>query len=269
MNYKLSIINCPLSIIVLITVLFALPAKAQLKIGDNSSAPHSFSMLELATTLKKGGLRLPQLTTHQCDSIANVLSGLSDNSAEGLLVYNTDIDCVEFWNGGQWISLCSDIDSIIDPDQILEAGGSLTGRTCFDIASPFNDGRNSCGSIVDRTVTADFTTGIKTQVYTFTPPAGHAVSKLRFIYLESDSGKIVQSMDYDPAYKNATGISANCSVTVVYKESLNSDALGLTRDNPLTVDIYAVFNDSADGTGTTIKKAKLTATIMDCGCATP
>jgi len=104
MNCKLSIINYQLSISLLITLLFALPLKAQVTIGDQTS-PQSFSVLELTTSKLKGGLRLPQLTTQQRDTLS-----LSVNPAEaqGLLIYNTDTGCVEFWNLNEWISICSD-----------------------------------------------------------------------------------------------------------------------------------------------------------------
>ena len=95
-----------------ITVFFALPLKAQVTIGDNVD-PHIFSILELVTKNKDGGLRLPQLTTRERDDVAKQWTALDPESeiakaAQGLVIYNTDTNCLEFWNGKEWISLCSD-----------------------------------------------------------------------------------------------------------------------------------------------------------------
>jgi len=101
MNKKLSIVNYQLSIF-LVAVFFALPLKAQVNIGSDTT-PQSFSILELTTSTLKGGLRLPQLTT---DEISK-LNTAGDDTAHGLVVYNTDTNCLEFWNGAAWISLCN------------------------------------------------------------------------------------------------------------------------------------------------------------------
>ncbi|MDR1951220.1 MAG: hypothetical protein LBP96_03205 [Bacteroidales bacterium] len=50
------------------------------------------------------GQRMPRLTTQQRDQIP-----VNDNvCAGGLFIYNIDSDCIEYWNGSKWISLCGD-----------------------------------------------------------------------------------------------------------------------------------------------------------------
>jgi len=112
MKYKRSTLNFQLSTL-LVAVLFAAPMRAQVVIGNNSATPRPFSLLEMETTYRKGGLRLPQLTSAQCDSLATVFTsgGFSPTEAQdakGLVVYNTGDGCVEYWNAGQWNSLCDD-----------------------------------------------------------------------------------------------------------------------------------------------------------------
>jgi len=103
MNLKLSIVNYQLSIFVAIATFFALPLKAQVTIGAQK-APHSYSLLELTAAQKSGGLRLPMLSNSERDA----LKLTSDSTeASGLFIYNTDIDCVEFWSSGKWIDLCN------------------------------------------------------------------------------------------------------------------------------------------------------------------
>jgi len=98
MNLKLSIVNCQLSIILLL--FFTLPLKAQVTIGAQK-APHSYSVLEL---MSAKGLRLPMLSNSERDD----LKLTSDSTeASGLVIYNTDIDCVEFWSDDKWIDLCN------------------------------------------------------------------------------------------------------------------------------------------------------------------
>jgi len=104
---KLSL--CILPIIAI--VFFALPVNAQVTIG-NQAAPHSFSLLELSTQKQKSGLRLPQLTTVKRDSIASTLDFTSHpNDAKGLVIYNTDTQCLQYWNGTKWVSFCIPLNS--------------------------------------------------------------------------------------------------------------------------------------------------------------
>jgi hypothetical protein len=79
---------------------FTLPMKAQVTVG-NQTAPHSFSVLELTTSKIKAGLRLPQLTNAERDA----LSVASDPDAKGLIIYNTEAKCLQYWNGSKWVNL--------------------------------------------------------------------------------------------------------------------------------------------------------------------
>jgi len=150
-NYLLSIINY--SVIFLVTLLFVSPAKAQVNVGSKNP-PQSFSILELTTTNEKeGGLRLPQLKTSERLALNSQLTG--DDAARGLVVFDTDLNCLEFWNGDKWISLCSDIiPPPVDPSTLNLGSGTLTGRTCFDIAESNDNSEN--GPLSGRTWKADF-----------------------------------------------------------------------------------------------------------------
>ena len=128
MKYKLSNINCQLSIIPLfrysvilsIALLSAMPIKAQVNVGSED-APKPFSILELTAKIKQGGLRLPQLSNVDRDK----LNTTGIDAAQGLVIFNTDNDCVEFWNGAKWIDLCADnIDY-----KTLTIGGAVTAYT--------------------------------------------------------------------------------------------------------------------------------------------
>ena len=254
---KFSTLNFQLSTFLLIAVLFALPLKAQVTIGKDS-IPHEFSVLELSTDILKGGLRLPQLSTTQREALLNTHNDSID--AQGLVIYNIDTNCLEFWANGKWINLCEA--TPFDPSTFALGTGTWTGRTCFDVA--LSNSGYACGNLAGRTWKADFNDpAINVQTYTFTPTS--QISKLQFVYVESSTGLIVQNLDYDKAYETTLNNAGPFTVTLTYKQSLNNSAKGLTNANPLTVKIYAIYNDKPDGSGTKTV-SELTANIKDCNC---
>jgi len=68
-----------------------------LAIGQSSTAADASAILELESTTK--GLLLPRLTTVQRDAIAS--------AAEGLLIYNTTTNKLNFYNGSSWEAVTS------------------------------------------------------------------------------------------------------------------------------------------------------------------
>jgi len=110
-KHEIKLVTRRLSLIMALAITFTLPIKAQVNIGSLSSS-HPFSILELTTTANNhGGLRMPQLNN---DERAAVQEKFNENTAtaeaaKGLVIYNTDTKCLEFWNGKEWISMCADI----------------------------------------------------------------------------------------------------------------------------------------------------------------
>ncbi len=142
----------------------------------------------------------------------------------------------------------------VNPATLPAGTGTLSGKTCFDIAE--SEGGSSCGTVASRTSTkADFNlTATNTQSYAFTPSG--TASNVRFKYVESLPGQIIESIT----------MSGN-TATVVYKKTLSSGsgvqgtAKGKDTQSALSVDIYAVyFNGSQD------VQVKLKAQIKDCSC---
>ena len=119
-------------------------ANAQVTIGAGD-APQSFSVLELISDGERG-LRLPQLTTDQRNALSGTSGtfGTSGTLAFGLLIYNTDNNCVEYWNGTRWVSLCEgDSQMTISPEpcQDVAADGTyaVSGNQCdgeFQVTDP-------------------------------------------------------------------------------------------------------------------------------------
>jgi uncharacterized protein (TIGR02145 family) len=157
----------------------------------------------------------------------------------------------------------------LSPATIPAGAGSFAGRTCFDVALVNNGG--ACGNLSSRqseTLTAngsraDFSNTLtRNQTYAFTPSG--TVSNVRFYVVEAGAyaGQIIESISGGNSGNN---ISSAVSCNIVYKSDLNGKASGKTNANALTVDIYAVYNDNAAGTGTD-KQIKLNAIIKDCAC---
>ena len=70
----------------------------QVKISASTSGsnPAPSAMLEVESTNK--GLLLPRMTTAERTSITS--------PAAGLTIYNTTLDCIEYYDGTDWKSLC-------------------------------------------------------------------------------------------------------------------------------------------------------------------
>jgi hypothetical protein len=90
-------------------VCFTTNIRAQVTLGNTNGIPkpaETFSALEVISN-GKGGLRLPQVST----TVRNALLPASLTAAQkllanGLTIYNTSTNCVEYWNSARWISLC-------------------------------------------------------------------------------------------------------------------------------------------------------------------
>ena len=101
-------------------LLAPMSASAQVTIGS-ANPPSPFSLLDLDATNVPRALHLPRLNSAQRDALA-----VENNSvlARGLLIFNTDSKCLEFWNETEWISLC-------DGDTPDPCGGLAEMNTVF------------------------------------------------------------------------------------------------------------------------------------------
>jgi hypothetical protein len=85
------------TIIHLITlILFVSGLNAQVAVNTDGSSPDGSAMLEIKSTDK--GFLPPRMTTAERDAIAS--------PAEGLTIYNTEYNCLQYFKGTLWFDLC-------------------------------------------------------------------------------------------------------------------------------------------------------------------
>jgi len=76
--------------------LFISAVHGQVGINQTGNAPHPAAMLDVESNSK--GFLPPRLTTGQRDSI--------QNPAFGLMVFNTDVNCMQYYRPSGWYSMC-------------------------------------------------------------------------------------------------------------------------------------------------------------------
>jgi hypothetical protein len=102
-------------------------AQAQVVIStDPGATPDASSILDVQSTSK--GLLLPRMTAAQRDAMTT--------KAEGLVIYVTDLDVLQVWNGSAWINLAANPNSAPQAYNVtfsgtLEYGETLTGSYTY------------------------------------------------------------------------------------------------------------------------------------------
>ena len=251
-----------LSAVVLATVFFVMPLCGQVTIGE-AVEPQPFSLLEISTAIKDGGLRMPQLTTQQREDLdLGALLGQEAIEAKGLIIYNIETKCLEFWNGEKWVSLCTDLK--FDPSTLSSGEGLLSGKICFDIAENF------CESISTSARPKTDFNGLPPQTYTFTVTSATATN-LRYYIIDLE-GVVEQSVTPLSGTLEAGSLVKGQTVTlnIKYKDGLNSASSNPLihsrgRSNavqPAQATLYIVYNDGTED----IAAPPMTVSIQDCAC---
>jgi len=250
-------------------LLFALPLKAQVTIGAQK-APHSYSVLELMST--KGGLRLPMLNTSDRDAL-NLTSDSTE--ASGLFIYNTDMDCVEFWSNGAWTDICSagalPIEKVMNPIILANlpvGSGIVSGRTLFDI-DVTDGGSSSCGTLADRAANkADFSKN-STYDYVYTTLITQTVQNVRYVIQDPEG--VLQVLQPQPLSGTLVPDTlgpgdSTPALTLKFKTDLHLPGsqpliVGRKRNSAARVFINIIYNN-----GISDVKVVETVSIQDCSC---
>ena len=102
-------------------LLFYVSVNGQVKIGDNPQTLDPGSVLELESTDK--ALVITRLTTGQMEAL---------DPLRGALVYNTDTQCIHYFDGAQWVNLCDGANIDITTDPIVNPISTIVVTTTAD-----------------------------------------------------------------------------------------------------------------------------------------
>ncbi|MGI9549849.1 MAG: beta strand repeat-containing protein [Aurantibacter sp.] len=115
--------------VILLLALFAMPSiYGQIKIGDNPQAISPTSVLELESNDRV--LVITRINTAQMDAIV---------PNQGAMVYNTDTQCVHYYDGTQWVNLCNSAGLVFTTDPIVNNVSTIVitdqaGTKNFEVA---------------------------------------------------------------------------------------------------------------------------------------
>ena len=90
------------------------PVFGQIKIGDNPQNIDASSVLELESSSKV--LVITRVNTLEMEAITPQRGGL---------VYNTDTECVNYYDGTQWVNLCDAVNFTITNDPIINGRSTI------------------------------------------------------------------------------------------------------------------------------------------------
>lgn len=93
------------------------------QVGIGTTIPDASSALDIASTT--AGFLPPRLTTIQRDAIIS--------PAVGLIIYNTSINCVEWWNGNLWQNACGTTFQGTIPSNPLCIGKTISKTPCSQV----------------------------------------------------------------------------------------------------------------------------------------
>ncbi len=92
------------------------------QIGIGTTTPDNSAVLELQSTTK--GFLLPRLTKAERKTISAPI-------ANGLMIYNTDEDCINFYSSDNWMNPCTGTISVDAPE--APAGTDIIALNCATI----------------------------------------------------------------------------------------------------------------------------------------
>lgn len=89
------------------------------------------------TQLIVKGLRVPQLNSVQRSGISNI----DADNTQGQLVYNTETNCIEFWDGAAWRNFCENTRWFYMPSIVIDvsADGNFTRDLYLEYRKQFED----------------------------------------------------------------------------------------------------------------------------------
>ena len=185
------------------------------------------------------GEKVPRLSPEE----RNTISASGSPYAKGQLIYNTDTNCLEYWNGDDWVPMCGEVTPYIEP--ILppkdETGQyRLDGKTCYDVAVTNYPVGNTCMPLDSRV--NDFAGGFSFN-YTFSGSAAYDITD----YYAIGDGKDLVNLSRAGDIISATFVG-------------NVRDLATNTTKPLT--LIVAFDDNNNDS----KYLSIDISVQDCSC---
>ena len=234
--------------------------QADTGVAIGTTTPAASALFQLDSTTQ--GFLPPRMDTTERDAITPVA---------GLTIYNTDSNCVEFWNGSAWTcpvnTTLYDGNSVVGSNRVATVTDTLTwtgGTTISTLTSGSSTitagtGSNPIGfgsfgdlSLLNMAGGFDHFGGSyafgsypfwQSQIYndaTFVEQAGHFVGVANF----SGTDRPYAGISYTAPDTSTSGFEAN-----IFGERLLSQASGLNYINPIDVSAGMAFLSGSGGTG--------------------
>jgi uncharacterized protein (TIGR02145 family) len=104
------------------------------QVGIGTTMPDASAALDITSTT--AGLLPPRMSTAE----RNVIN--SGAPAVGLTIYNTDVKCLEFWNGSAWVCMFDNTSTGIIPGNTTCTSATISATPCTsgELASGINGG---------------------------------------------------------------------------------------------------------------------------------
>jgi hypothetical protein len=130
----------------LLFVLLQFPLPAQVGINANGTPPNPAAMLDVESSNK--GFLPPRLTTAQRNAIANPVNGL--------MIFNTDNHCMEYYRPSGWFGLCPSPPVVISlPVTSITGVSAVSGGSVNSDGGSFVSSRGVCWSTASPPTLAD------------------------------------------------------------------------------------------------------------------
>jgi hypothetical protein len=100
-------------------------AQKGVAVNGTGAEPHPSSLLDIESTQK--GFLPPRMTTAQRDQIAS--------PANGLVIFNTDTDCLNYRVGNQWLVSCAPVLSSLDCEGATHTGSLLLNTAASNVTT--------------------------------------------------------------------------------------------------------------------------------------
>lgn len=177
---------------------------AQQNVGIGTTTPDAQAILDVRSTTK--GALLPRMTTTQ----KNNLGASLNNSDEGMLVFDTTIETLYFWDGAAWVAFAAGDHQWIDtdPDGIYYTAGNVAIGTSPSASANLNSFVGTTGAEAYAGLFSNFSTGTTSKYGIYSTVGSQATGNKYGLYTSTTMNTAATGESYG-TFNYVTGSSAS------------------------------------------------------------